>query len=153
MAPIKLKAGDKVRRLEKYRDWNWEYGSSLMTVKWVSRCGEWLTFEEQEWKAEEYQADKFELVQTAEYLSFKDHLTDSPPRADSVNHPAHYNAGAIETIDYILQVAKQYPGDEAALVGNVIKYVSRAPLKGRKTEDLKKAQWYLNRLIENLSSD
>ena len=70
---------------------------------------------------------------------------------DPVNHPSHYNAGKVETIEYIEQVTASYPGAEAALVGNVIKYVSRAPLKGKKLEDLKKAQWYLSRLIENLS--
>lgn len=79
-------------------------------------------------------------------------LTYAKPKAsDPVNHPAHYNAGKVETIDYIMQVAKTYPGDEAVLVGNVLKYVSRAQLKGKKVEDLKKAQWYLNRLLDDLS--
>jgi hypothetical protein len=69
---------------------------------------------------------------------------------DLVNSPPHYNAGRIETIDYILQVCKNYRGEEAALVANVIKYISRAPLKGEMPNDLKKAQWYLNKLVENL---
>lgn len=80
-------------------------------------------------------------------------VTDRLNQADPVNSPAHYNAGAVETIDYILQVTKLYPGDEGVLVGNVIKYISRAPLKGKKLEDLKKAQWYLNRLISNLENN
>lgn len=67
---------------------------------------------------------------------------------DPVNKPAHYNAGKVETIDYILQVAELYPGNEAALVGNVIKYISRAPLKGAKRQDLEKARWYLGKLLE-----
>lgn len=69
---------------------------------------------------------------------------------DLVNKPAHYNAGKVETIEYIEQVCEFYPGKEAPLVGNVLKYVSRAPLKGKKLEDLKKAQWYLNRLVQSL---
>ena len=69
---------------------------------------------------------------------------------DPVNHPSHYNAGKVEVIDYIEQVCASYPGKEAPLVGNVIKYVSRAPLKEKKLEDLKKARWYLDRLIKNL---
>lgn len=70
-----------------------------------------------------------------------------------VDHPSHYTAGKVEVIDYIEQVAANYYSTEAPLVGNVIKYVSRAPLKGKKLEDLKKAQWYLNRLISNLENN
>lgn len=71
-------------------------------------------------------------------------------REDNVNSPLHYNYGKVETIDYILQVCALYPGHQAALVGNVIKYLSRAPLKGKKEEDLKKAKWYLDRLLTTL---
>lgn len=71
-------------------------------------------------------------------------------RADQVNRPLHYNYGKVETIDYIMQVCALYPGHQAALVANVIKYVSRAPLKGDKEKDLKKAQWYLNKLIDSM---
>ena len=69
---------------------------------------------------------------------------------DKVNSPLHYNYGKVETIDYIMQVCALYPGHQAALVANVIKYVSRAPLKGDKEKDLKKAQWYLNKLISTI---
>jgi len=63
--------------------------------------------------------------------------------ADMVNHPAHYKAGGIETIDYIVDVL----GTQGAIDychGNVLKYTG-----GRLMEDLKKAQWYLSRAIEN----
>jgi len=66
---------------------------------------------------------------------------------DPVNQPNHYTYGEIETIDYIEQVAEIYPSKQAVSVGNVIKYISRAPLKNG-LEDLKKAQFYLNRVIE-----
>ncbi len=65
--------------------------------------------------------------------------------ADNVNHPAHYKTGGIETIDFI--EAKQLTYN----LGNVVKYITRADHKGNKMEDLKKAQWYLNREIQNLS--
>jgi hypothetical protein len=65
--------------------------------------------------------------------------------ADNVNHPAHYKTGGIETIDFI--EAKQLTYN----LGNVVKYITRADHKGNKMEDLKKAQWYLNREIENLT--
>jgi hypothetical protein len=66
-------------------------------------------------------------------------------RKDNVNSPAHYVTGGIETIDYIEAKSLNYN------LGNVVKYVSRSDYKGKKLEDLKKAQWYLSREINNLS--
>jgi hypothetical protein len=66
-------------------------------------------------------------------------------KADMVNHPPHYKAGGIETIDFIEAKNLGYN------LGNVVKYVSRADLKGNKLEDLQKAKWYLDRAISNLS--
>lgn len=60
---------------------------------------------------------------------------------DMVNHPQHYQHG-IEPIDYIESHNLNFN------LGNVIKYVSRAPFKGTEAEDLKKAKWYLEREIE-----
>jgi hypothetical protein len=64
-----------------------------------------------------------------------------PVQPDPVNHPPHYKAGGIETIDFI--EAKQL----GYHLGNVVKYISRAQHKGG-MQDLLKAQWYLNRAIE-----
>jgi hypothetical protein len=69
---------------------------------------------------------------------------------DKVNSPLHYNYGRIEVIDFIMQVGAIYPGHQSVLVGNVLKYLSRAPLKGDKEKDLKKASWYLQKLIDTL---
>ena len=66
---------------------------------------------------------------------------------DMVNHPSHYTFGKIEVIDYIEEKQLGYH------LGNVVKYVSRAEHKGKKLEDLKKAQWFLNRYISKLESD
>lgn len=66
---------------------------------------------------------------------------------DNVNHPNHYQ-GDIETVDYI----KDKLTDEefrGFVKGNVLKYVSREGLKNG-DEDLKKSNWYLNKLIEVL---
>lgn len=68
--------------------------------------------------------------------------------SDKVNHPKHYNFGSIEVIDFIRQVIKHYPGHLAYSVGNVIKYISRAPFKNG-LEDLRKAEWYLKDIINN----
>ena len=64
---------------------------------------------------------------------------------DNVNHPAHYKTGGIETIDFIEAKNLNYH------LGNVIKYLTRADHKGDRLENLKKAQWYLNREIEKSS--
>lgn len=63
---------------------------------------------------------------------------------DNVNNPSHYTAGGIETLDYIKAKVKDYP---SYAVGNILKYVSRYEHKNG-IEDLKKAQFYLNDLIE-----
>jgi hypothetical protein len=60
---------------------------------------------------------------------------------DMVNHPPHYMAGGIETIDFIEAKGFNYH------LGQVIKYVSRAGKKGDALEDLQKARWYLDREI------
>ena len=63
---------------------------------------------------------------------------------DPVNHPAHYTAGGIETIDFIEAKKLGYN------LGNVVKYITRSGLKGNQLEDLRKAQWYLSREIATL---
>ncbi|NVQ28120.1 DUF3310 domain-containing protein [Listeria monocytogenes] len=68
---------------------------------------------------------------------------------DKVNNPAHYTAGGIETLDYIKAKVSDYPSYAA---GNILKYVSRYEHKNG-IEDLKKAQFYLNDLIEWMESD
>jgi len=64
---------------------------------------------------------------------------------DTVNRPMHYAAGSIECIDAIeAQLsAEEFRG---YLKGNIIKYLWREKHKGGK-ESLKKAQWYLNKLL------
>lgn len=76
---------------------------------------------------------------TNEDYGFKEISKDE---ADMVNHPQHYSAHGIEPIDYIESHNLNFN------LGNVIKYVSRAPFKGTELEDLKKAKWYLEREIK-----
>lgn len=63
-----------------------------------------------------------------------------------VDHPAHYTAGSIETIDHIRDMLTD-EGYEGYLAGNVLKYMARYRHKGG-AEDLRKADWYLARLVE-----
>lgn len=68
---------------------------------------------------------------------------------DDVNHPSHYTDGKIEVIDYIEDKHLPYH------LGNVVKYISRAGKKDpvKTLEDLKKAQWYLNRYISKMEEN
>lgn len=69
---------------------------------------------------------------------------------DIINHPAHYTAGGIECIDAIeAAIAAIESPTEACLTGQIIKYVWRWRLKNG-VEDLKKARFYLDRLIRKL---
>jgi hypothetical protein len=69
---------------------------------------------------------------------------------DPVNNPSHYTSGGIETIDY-LKAKMNQDQFEGFLIGNILKYVSRQSLKNG-LEDLQKANWYLNKLIEEKSN-
>lgn len=61
--------------------------------------------------------------------------------SDAVNHPKHYNnnQSGIECIDVVEHMTFN--------VGNAVKYLWRAGLKGDLIEDLKKARWYIEREI------
>lgn len=61
--------------------------------------------------------------------------------SELVNHPAHYNQGKIEVIDAIEDWKLGFHE------GNVVKYVARSAYKGTRETDLRKASWYLNRLL------
>jgi len=74
-------------------------------------------------------------------LDSPDTKLDAP---DMISNPPHYTAGGIDVIDFIEAKGLGYH------LGNVIKYVTRAGMKGNKLEDLRKAQWYIDRAIDNL---
>ena len=68
---------------------------------------------------------------------------------DAVNHPRHYNRGGIEAIDAIRasMTTEQFIG---FLKGNAVKYLFRMDYKGRRAEDARKAEWYVQRLVEEI---
>ena len=70
---------------------------------------------------------------------------------DSVNAPAHYLHGRKETIDVITDCMTN---DEfhGYLKGNIFNYVLIYKFKGEPLEDLQKAHWYLNRLIQEVNN-
>ncbi|NRA77834.1 MAG: DUF3310 domain-containing protein [Pseudoalteromonas sp.] len=69
---------------------------------------------------------------------------------DNVNSPSHYNQAGIECIDAIK--ASLGDGYQDYCKGNVMKYLWRYKYKNG-IEDLKKAHWYLNSMIESMEQD
>jgi len=65
-------------------------------------------------------------------------------KLDMVNSPPHYNESGIECIDAIAAALGE--GFEFYLQGNIMKYLWRYRYKNG-TEDLKKARWYMDKLI------
>ena len=80
------------------------------------------------------------------------HPSDAPQESCPVENPDHYNTGAIEAIEAIRasMPSEQFFG---YLKGNVMKYLWRYDYKEKPIEDLRKADWYLNRLIDALIED
>lgn len=71
-------------------------------------------------------------------------------KTDNVNHPAHYTAGGIECIDALKAATVDLTGIEAVCTANAIKYLWRWKHKNG-TEDLEKAKWYIDRLLDERS--
>ena len=68
---------------------------------------------------------------------------------DMVNHPSHYTQGGIECIDALKAATVSKTGIEAVCTANAIKYLWRYEEKNG-IEDVKKARWYIDRLIREL---
>lgn len=83
---------------------------------------------------------------------FSDHgggstLDDYPElKEDLVHSPKHYTTGKYEVIDVIED------WDLNFRLANAVKYIARHKHKGKPLEDLKKAQWYLQREIDKWNS-
>lgn len=66
---------------------------------------------------------------------------------DMVNHPQHYTQSEKETIEEMV-ILFGYDATIKFCVLNAYKYKVRAPFKGKMEEDLKKADWYINKAEE-----
>lgn len=66
---------------------------------------------------------------------------------NAVSHPAHYGGDAPYEV---IKVAEAWDFDKDAYLFNVLKYIARHESKGSPLQDLKKAQWYLERKIARL---
>ena len=102
--------------------------------------------ESRQWQNDKRPRKKSRAERDAETLKQLEELrkmaAPEPPKKDHdpINNPRHYTQG-IECIDYITSHGMSF------CQGNVVKYVTRYKLKNG-IEDLKKAKWYLQRLID-----
>lgn len=85
---------------------------------------------------------------------------DNMSSKEMVNHPEHYNelkvkGEPIEAIDLIKTFASMdgIPSYDGFLLGTIIKYLSRYPFKENPTQDLEKAQWYLQKLVDEVKNE
>ena len=86
--------------------------------------------------------------QPRDYVESVKETVEAKP--DMVAHPPHYQTeSGLETIDVIKAFTSDLKGIEATDTGNVIKYICRWGKKNG-LEDLEKAQWYLNHLINEV---
>lgn len=114
---------DMVAELYDKEDWEYKDG-------WYYPPG----YEEELEKEEEFDSDEF----------FQEVYEDALQHMDSVvHHPKHYNQyGDLEVIDIITEATKNMQGDKGYVFGNILKYLLRAPFKGKFEEDVAKANWY-----------
>lgn len=79
----------------------------------------------------------------------RENVEAKEPNVDMVNHPSHYTQGGIECIDALKAATVSKTGIEAVCTANAIKYLWRYEEKNG-VEDVKKARWYIDRLIREL---
>ena len=94
---------------------------------------------------EDYTKERFEMNSPVD----KEEKPKNEP--DLVNHPSHYETGKFECIE-VMEEALGRDVVKGFCIGNAFKYIYRAKRKNG-LEDLKKAQWYLNRVISMEDAD
>jgi hypothetical protein len=99
-----------------------------------------------------YVSEGFHIIPAEEFISWNKHVPEDTSVEigtgdDPVNHPSHYTAGKVECIDALEAATVNLTGIEAVCTANAIKYLWRWKQKNG-VEDLKKAKWYIDRLID-----
>jgi hypothetical protein len=100
----------------------------------------------EEFMKEKFREEKTEMVQNI--INTADRIGS---KIDMVNSPPHYNQTGIECIHAIS--AATNTGFKYYLQGNILKYLWRFDYKDKPLEDLEKAKWYLDKLIEEVMAD
>ena len=97
---------------------------------------------------EDYVKERFEMFN---YYKENERVNKPKNEPDLVNHPSHYETGKFECIE-VMEEALGRDVVKGFCIGNAFKYLYRAKRKNG-LEDLKKAQWYLNRVISMEDAD
>ena len=170
MEVAKFKVGDKVRvnEIDGATGNQKDMAGELVTIKSVEEYNldginySWYEIEE-DFGEYEWQDDMLSPIETYTHKEVIEQLGIDPladkieernnkhtdvSTTDKVNSPSHYNNGTIEVIDMIEVIVQGYEPFEAYLVGNAIKYLARANFKENKQQDLEKAKWHINKLLE-----
>ena len=85
----------------------------------------------------------------AQVNAFMNQDANEKPVENAIEHPQHYNRGSIERIDALNAMVEGWDNPVAAVLAwQTVKYIWRHPFKGKPVEDLKKAQFYLERLVQ-----
>ena len=109
---------------------------------------EWNNIQKKEKEQEDKMFPKFQS--NARALPTANSIGKTFFKDDRVNSPSHYTSGKREVIDIIEDAVKDAPSTiYGMLQAQVLKYMLRVWLKDNPLEDLKKAQWYLTRLIDH----
>ena len=95
----------------------------------------------------QYLSEHFDFNILDKNINAETEQPELEPASDMVNHPSHYADTDLpaEVIDIIEPTIKNYPSEVGYHVGNVIKYLLRAPYKNNLKEDVAKAEFYLKR--------
>ena len=91
----------------------------------------------------------YKEIDQASCENAQDSCCGKESNVDMVNHPSHYTQGGIECIDALKSATVSKTGIEAVCTANAIKYLWRYEEKNG-IEDVKKARWYIDRLIREL---
>ena len=100
----------------------------------------------QEWDRA-FAKSKSRTPHDAELKTYEDAIAEAAS-VDPVKRPPHYNTGNIECIDAI-QESMSPEAFKGYCKGNALKYIWRMSYKNKPVEDLRKANWYIKRLIES----
>jgi len=88
------------------------------------------------------------MVDEGTNLFYQQLQEESEQKTDpNIDHPKYYNEGTIEAIDAIDAATFGLYGGEAFCIGSAIKYLFRFKHKNNPVQDLKKAVWYIKRVI------
>lgn len=113
----------------------------------TSKLGQGSNAQEEMWKKQD-DAKEWYAIEYAEAKM----VEEEEELEDMVHSPPHYSilpGQNLEVIDVINVVCGRFKGNQAYYIGNVLKYILRAGLKGDVTEDLRKARVYLDWLLQH----